>query len=173
MTRVLLRWDPARRYRAFVHRPTRVATIVSSHIADEVSVHRVGGVVVTLDREGFVCDLEVELDAKSGDAKSGAHAGEMPAPVERLTEPVTTTVESGQVGIDITDEAVRLLFGGQHLKSRWHQLADEPVFLRLDGDSRLLALAVKACNDSDGSAESRWLDEIDGPPRDEGRRVTV
>lgn len=68
---------------------------------------------------------------------------------------------------------MRLLFGGQHLKSRWHQLADEPVFLRLDDDRRLLVLAVKACNDSDGSAESRWLDEIEGPPSDEGRPVTV
>lgn len=90
MTPVLLRWDPDRRYRAFVHRPIGVATIVSSHIADEVSVHRLGGAVVTLDRDGFVCDLEIELDANLG-----ADAGEMPARVERLTEPVTTTVDSG------------------------------------------------------------------------------
>jgi hypothetical protein len=153
-----------------VHRSVGAATIVSSEIVDEARVLHVGGVMLTADRDGFVCDLEIELDAVPA-----RDDDELPEGVERLAEPVTTVIETAvaRPGV-VSGEWLLLRFDDRRQEGRWRQLADEPIFLRVVDDGRLLALAVRASDDPDGSAESQWLDEVEGrPEQEQGASVTV
>jgi len=153
-----LRWDPARRYHAFVHREVGVATIVSSEVVDEVRVLHVGAVMLTADRDGFVCDLEIDLEAAPAAEPDG-----LPDHAERLDGPLTTVTETAVARPSVTAGGGWLLvrFGDRDHEGHWRQLATESIFLRITAEGELLALATRAQDDPDGSAESLWLDEIE------------
>jgi hypothetical protein len=173
MTALKARWDPARRYQTFVHRPLGMVTVVSSVLRDDAQGRTVGPLLIVLDSNGYVCDIELRLPQESALIPSSEMRPQPLEEAERISEAVTTTIDTEAtiaVALDPDWLVVRL---SEINPGRWHQLGEQPLYLSLEGD-RLVALAAREpTDDSDGKAEGAWLDELEGLRSGEEQHLRV
>lgn len=173
MTTLMAQWDPARRYRTFVHGPLAMVTVVSSILSDEAQGHRIGPLLIVLDPQGYVCDLELRLPRKSAFLPGSNVRARLPDEAERVNEPVTTRIDTaGAVTVALGSDwlVVRL---SDVTSGRWYQLGEEGPYLSVQADL-LVALAVhEPIDDPDGKAEGTWLDELEASRSDEQQHARV
>ena len=110
--------------------------------------------VMTVDSNGHVCDIEVQLDTAI------YNSVDIPTSAERLDKPLGTVIPARQSPSVYAANILDLNFGCR-AGGRWYRLANEALYLRVTNKSELLELAVEVTDDLDGSAEGRWLDEIE------------
>lgn len=167
------RWDPARRYRCFVHRAIGLATIVSSVLSDKAQSRSVGPLLIVLDPMGYVCDLELRLPGERGLIPTSEMRPQPPHQAERIGEPFATVIDTAAaitVALDCDWLVIRL---SEVATGHWYQLGDQRLYVSLEGD-QLVALAMsEPTDDPDGKAEGSWLDELEGGRIDEQQNVRV